>query len=180
MPISSGSISTTCATDRVRPGVAGLRPLVVGVALVAALCVSLGAQASWPEVRWDTLAGFDYQPPDLALAAPMSRKPASGLPAAVQALHGKAVRIRGFILPLDVTPQGVSQFILNGTIDMCYFGAPVALNEWILVTMKGGLRTPMTHLPVMVAGDLEVGAQIEHGQVTSLYRMQADGVMPTK
>jgi hypothetical protein len=141
---------------------------------------SLSAQASWPEVRWDTLAGFAYQPPDLVLAAPMSRKPAAGLPASVKALDGKAVKIRGFILPLDITPDGVSEFILNGTIDMCYFGAPVALNEWILVTMKGGLRTPMTHLPVMVAGDLEVGELIEHGQVTSLYRMRADGVMPTK
>ena len=180
MPISSGSTSTTCAIDGARPRVTHLRPLVVGVVVAAAMWVSLGAQASWPEVRWETLAGFAYQPPDLVLAAPMSRTPATGLPASVKALDGKAVRIRGFILPLDITPDGVSEFILNGTIDMCYFGAPVALNEWILVSMKGGLRTPMTHLPVMVAGDLEVGERIEHGQVTSLYRMRADGVMPTK
>ena len=79
------------------------------------------------------------------------------------------------MLPLDLDQNGVSQFLLNGSFDMCYFGAPVKMNEWVLVTMKGGKKTPFTHLATLVYGTLSVGEEMKNGRVMSLYRMQADG-----
>jgi hypothetical protein len=50
----------------------------------------------------------------------------------------------------------------------------VRINEWILVTMKGGKRAPFTHLATTVKGKLSVGEQIRNGRVGSLYRLEAD------
>jgi hypothetical protein len=57
---------------------------------------------------------------------------------------------------------------------MCYFGAPVRMNEWILVRMKGGKRAKFTHLALNVKGKLEVGEEMKNGRVASLYRLEAD------
>jgi hypothetical protein len=78
------------------------------------------------------------------------------------------------MLPLQLDSSGVSLFILNGSYDMCYLGAPVAMNEWVLVRMKDGRTTPFTHLPLTVSGTLSVGEEVKRGRVVSLYRMDAD------
>jgi hypothetical protein len=95
------------------------------------------------------------------------------VPAAIKALNGKQISIRGFMLPLDLDQTGVGEFMLNGSLDMCYFGAPVRMNEWVLVKMSGTKRTRFTHLPIVVNGQLEVGEQMKNGRVMSLYRMAA-------
>lgn len=137
------------------------------------VCAAAAAWAldGFENVSFATLSNFEYELPD-----PLDRDATPNLnqvPAAIKALNGKQVSIRGFMLPLDLDQTGVGEFMLNGSLDMCYFGAPVRMNEWVLVKMTGTRRTKFTHLPLVVSGKLEVGEQIKNGRVMSLYRMSA-------
>ncbi len=123
-------------------------------------------------VDFNALSNYDYELPDPLDPSP--KQPRHVIPATVQALNGRQVAIEGFMLPLDLSPAGVTQFLLNASIDMGYFGAPVRMNEWILVTMRDGKRASFTHLALIVKGRLEVGEVIKNGRVTSLYRIEAD------
>jgi hypothetical protein len=141
---------------------------VVFALLIGAL---VGAQA-YQRVDFNKLSNYEYELPDPF--DPTPRTLLNTIPPEVKALGGKLVSIEGFMLPLDLNPEGVSQFMLNASIDMCYFGAPVRMNEWILVTMKGGRRAKFTHLALNVKGRLEVGEEMKNGRVASLYRLEAD------
>lgn len=142
---------------------------LVGVIVAAAV---VQAAVAYQPVAFSTLSNFEYELPDPL--DPSSKPPANVIPPAVKALNGKMVALEGFMLPLDLTPAGVSVFMLNASIDMCYFGAPVRMNEWVLVTMKAGTRAKFTHLSTTVKGRLEVGEEMRNGRVTSLYRLVAD------
>jgi len=147
-----------------------MRGTIVAAMLLAA-GLGAGAQGYQP-IDFNLLSNFDYELPDPLDPAP--KTVINVIPANVKALDGKLIAIEGFMLPLDLTSQGVSMFMLNASIDMCYFGAPVRMNEWVLVTMKGGKRAPFTHLATTVKGRFSVGEQIRNGRVGSLYRLEAD------
>lgn len=154
-----------------------LRRLVAVAALVA--IVPAGAQKSvttstgtYELIEFDLLSNFSYEMPDPL--DPGARPPVNLLPKPVISLTGRRVAIVGFMLPIDLTPKGVSQFMLNASLDMCYFGAPVRFNDWIMVTMKNGKRAKFTHLPTKVFGTLDVGEVKKNGRIVSLYRMVAD------
>lgn len=145
------------------------------MALVTSLVVTAslaGWAATYQPITFNLISNYEYELPDPL--EPASRAPQNVIPANVKALHGKMVAIEGFMLPLDLTPEGVSVFMLNASIDMCYFGAPVRMNEWVLVKMKAGKRAKFTHLNTTVKGRFEVGEEMRNGRVTSLYRLEAD------
>jgi hypothetical protein len=154
----------------VRRGLGELgRLLIAGIIVVTSgVAFAQGYQA----IDFNVLSNYDYELPDPL--DPSAKPAANVIPSTVKALDGRQVAIEGFMLPLDLTPAGVTQFLLNASIDMCYFGAPVRMNEWVLVTMKDGKRAAFTHLALTVKGRLEVGEAIRNGRVTSLYRLEAD------
>jgi hypothetical protein len=143
-------------------------PLIVGSLVIATVALA----ATYQPVAFSTLSNYEYELPDPL--DPSSRAPQNVIPASVKSLNGKMVALEGFMLPLDLTPEGVSVFMLNASLDMCYFGAPVRMNEWVLVKMKAGTRAKFTHLATTVKGRFEVGEEMRNGRVTSLYRLVAD------
>ena len=125
----------------------------------------------------DRLSKYDYytplpgEKPDPELLAK------NKIPDEIRNLSGKQVAIAGYMLPIDVDDKGnVSDFAMNGNYDMCYYGAPTSINQWVVVKMSPDQKTRYTHTPVTVYGTLEVGEEIKDGEVVSLYRMQADSV----
>jgi hypothetical protein len=153
--------------------------LATMVAVVASIGIPVGvpahvraADAEYQEINFTVLSGFDYDLPDPL--DPSTKLNLNQVPAKVKGLHGKKVSVRGFMLPLDIQADGVSLFMLNASFDMCYFGAPVRMNEWIMVRMKPGKKATFSHLAFRVSGVLEVGEELKNGRVQSLYRMQAD------
>jgi hypothetical protein len=147
---------------------------IVSLALApAAIAWAADVRPGYHNISFALLSDFDYELPD-PLTSPAASQPLNEIPAEVKALDGRKVAVRGFMLPLDLDQEGVSQFLLNGSFDMCYFGAPVRMNEWILVTMTGGKKTPFTHLATLVHGTIEVGEEVRNGRVMSLYRLKAD------
>jgi hypothetical protein len=148
-----------------------MRNITITLAFAILTGILIGAQA-YQRVAFNSLSNYEYELPDPF--DPTPRTLLNEVPAAIKALNGRLVSIEGFMLPLDLNPDGVSQFMLNASIDMCYFGAPVRMNEWILVKMKGGRRAKFTHLALNVKGRLEVGEEMKNGRVASLYRLEAD------
>jgi hypothetical protein len=127
----------------------------------------------YPQVGFDVLAGFNYgSPPDAK--TPLSVDDV--IPTAVQQLDGQRVGIVGFMLPLDFNGEGVTEFLLNASYDMCYFGAPTLPNQFVVVTMKDDRRTRFVHTPIVVFGTLRVRPEHRDGRVVSLYRLEADGI----
>jgi hypothetical protein len=141
-------------------------------ATATATATTATTAASYQPVSFALLSDFEYEVPDPLDAASNTQK--DQVPAKVKALHGKLIAVRGFMLPLDLDQAGVSEFMLNASFDMCYFGAPVAMNEWILVKMKPGKKAKFSHLAFNVSGRFEVGEDVRNGRVLSLYRLEAD------
>jgi hypothetical protein len=149
-----------------------MRQIYTTIAVVVAAAGIAAAAVTYQTVSFSTISNYEYELPDPL--DPSSKAPQNVIPAAVKALNGKMVALEGFMLPLDLTPDGVSVFMLNASLDMCYFGAPVRMNEWVLVKMKAGKRAKFTHLATIVKGRFEVGEEMRNGRVASLYRLEAD------
>jgi hypothetical protein len=153
------------------------RSRLLALTLACLTAVALAEAQGYRAIEFSTLSNFEYELPDpFDVGAPAKKY---DVPAKVKALDGTLVELEGFMLPLDITPDGVSQFMLNASIDLCYFGAPVRMNEWVLVRMKGGTRAKFTHLATTVRGRFEVGEVMKNGRVTSLYRLEADSAEVT-
>jgi len=137
--------------------------------------------ASHERVSFNLLSGFSYGdlPPMPGLGASMNTPPRSreqAFPPDVLALDGKAVAINGFMLPLDADEAGVGHFLLNANRDLCYFGAPTRVNDFIVVKMRGDKRTVLTHLPIVVFGQISVGEERRGNRLSSIYRLDAEAI----
>lgn len=135
----------------------------------------------YPYVRFSVLAGFDVPPLDIGVFDLSPHAAAAGgelhVPAEVQALDGRDVSVRGFMLPLDAEPDRVTRFILTATLDACHFGQIGQANEWVLVTMARGRHVPFPRFtPVTVFGRLAVHPRLRAGQLAGLYEMTADAI----
>jgi hypothetical protein len=154
--------------------------VALGCGLLILAAVPLAAQrVKYERLNWALLASFDYELPDPldGPSQPMQPRP-EVFPEKVRALNGRHVVAEGFMIPLDVTPSGASMFVLNPNLDVCMFGVPPRLTDWVLVTMPPGQRALVSHLPTTVKGRLWVGEEIRNGRVTSLYRIEAESALP--
>lgn len=127
-------------------------------------------------VDFTVLGGFEYGDVATIVSPGPKRRVTGHLPGYVQALSGTKIAISGFMLPLDFSGEGVTSFLLNANFDMCYFGAPVQPNQFIVVRMKNGKPTRFVHTPVVVFGVLNVREERRDDRVVSLYQMDANGV----
>ena len=121
------------------------------------------------EVPYPDFFGASQKPPD---------PPKDQIPKPILELNGEKVAIQGFMVPLDVSREGIETLVLLRTQVACCFGDVVAMNEWIYVEVDPEKPvTFYTDLPITVYGTLEVGEEIEDGVVLSVYRMKADDVV---
>lgn len=138
-------------------------------------------KATYSFVRFSTLSST--QPADLPLhALPLPQRPRAGegaraIPAEAMRLNGRPVSIRGYMVPLDATPAGVSSFILSSSIDSCHFGLLGGMTDWVHVKIRGNARIPSAGLNALtVFGTFQAGEEVEAGYVKTLYRLTADHV----
>lgn len=155
---------------------------IVGILVVLAFFLSnSGSSGSTPEnlgyetIDINILADFYYDESG-ASSGKAQPSPASEIfPEKVLNLNGRKIALTGFIMPVKIDDQGyVEEFALNGNYDMCFFGAPSRMNQWVHVKMLGGAKAKFSHSPITVMGTLEVGERVENGFVVSLYRLNGD------
>ena len=122
-----------------------------------------------------TLADFEYEvPTDRDIVENESYRN-SQIPEKIMKLDGQKVAITGFMMPVRIDKDGkVEEFALNGNYDMCFYGAPSSLNQWVHVKMNAGAKAKFSHNPTTVSGVLEVGELVQDGEIISLYRLKGD------
>ena len=98
------------------------------------------------------------------------------LPAAIEAIAGQRIRIRGFILP---TPQkrGIRAFVLVRDNQECCFGPGAALYDCILVEMQPGKTAEFSIRPVAVEGTFDIREIIgPDGKHLAIYHLEGESV----
>lgn len=131
-------------------------------------------------VSFATLAGFPYDQYTVeeSLAERGDGTVEDQIPAAIRALSGRKVAVRGFMVPIEFTRNETRSFLLVRNRMVCCFGMLVGLNEWIYVRMKEDRAARwLNDIPVTVYGTLTVGEDIRDGMVLSVYRMEGDDVV---
>lgn len=123
------------------------------------------------------LSNYDYYTPLPNEKIDKKRLAENRIPDKIKELNGQKVVLTGFMMPVNVDKDGnVSEFALNGKYDMCFYGAPSSINQWVYVKMTEGKKIKFNHNPIAVYGILEVGEEFKDGEIVSLYRMTSDKV----
>lgn len=136
--------------------------------------------AKYQAVNFYDLSDYFYHTPDPWETPDPELVKKSKIPDNIKALNGTRIAISGFMMPLNADLEGATEFVLNGSFDMCGFGGPVSINQWAMVKYVGKGKVPYTHLPLMVFGTLEVGEEYKENRLYSLYRLKADAVSTPK
>ena len=93
------------------------------------------------------------------------------IPEAVKRYDGRRAQITGFMLPVKMEGQLVSQFLLMRDQMMCCYGVIPRMNDWVVVhTAKPVRYTP--DVPVAFRGKLSVKAMQEQGFITGIYLLE--------
>jgi hypothetical protein len=101
--------------------------------------------------------------PETALAAVDQQ-----IPAGIKQLDGRNTQISGFMLPVKMEGQLVSEFLLMRDQMMCCYGVTPRMNDWVVVKVAKPVRfTP--DVPVSFRGKFQVKAMQEQGFVTGVY-----------
>ena len=152
------------------------------VVIVAAIFYAVNPSPKKPEnkpeyqqLSFSKLSNFEYFTPNPFEKTDEQKVVNNVIPQEILDLNGKKVGLSGYMLPYEVDDDGnVSEFALNGNYDMCYFGAPVSLNEWVLVKIDENVKVKYTHKIIKIYGVLEVGEENKDGDVVSLYRLNLE------
>lgn len=135
-------------------------------------------KATFPFVRFSTLGSFELPDADgfaheVPARGAAPQRPLA-IPDAVVALHGTPASVRGYMLPIDVTADGVKTFILTSSIDSCHWGMIGFPHEWILVEMAEGKRVPFVKFqPVTVFGQMSIEPTYRGSRLSGLYQIRA-------
>jgi len=107
------------------------------------------------------------------------------IPKEIQALNGKKVAIRGFVIPLaNSEGQTTKEFLFADELVSCLFCAMLGYDQWMVgdtLDPKGfDIKDDQFEEPITIYGTLEVGPKFEDGEFTGIYRFKADGWEPEK
>ncbi len=101
------------------------------------------------------------------------------IPEAIKRFDGKRAQITGFMLPVKMEGQLVSQFLLMRDQMMCCYGVVPRMNDWVVVyTAKPVKYTP--DVPISFRGKLTVKAMQEQGFITGIYLLEEATSAPGK
>ena len=135
------------------------RTLITGLGGTVEGATAEAPDGEWKNAAWPLLKGFEYE-------EGMNR------PAPVQALDGADVKAWGYLVPLEE-----NQYLLVQSLWSCCFGRPPDIHEAIVVRTRTDV-SELENSGVQVYGRFEAGEAYEDGFVTSLYRLDAEHVLP--
>ncbi|RMH63182.1 MAG: DUF3299 domain-containing protein [Bacteroidetes bacterium] len=128
--------------------------------LVMALGLAPGAVLAQQQISWDTLAQVQIVRGEQEQFVPRFEPP-------VQALAGKEVRLKGFMMPLDQAAEQ-QHFILSAApVANCFFCMPGGPES--LIEVLAAETVPFTYDPIEVTGTLEL---LEDDPMGMYYRIR--------
>jgi|GEM_PF-716654 len=94
----------------------------------------------------------------------------------LEQLHGKQVRVPGFIVPLDDFAEEVTEFLLVPYFGACVHVPPPPPNQMVYVTMKGGKKHKIGWWdPVYIEGTLTI-EQFDSAYGAAGFQMEVEKV----
>ena len=95
----------------------------------------------------------------------------------VKALDGQSVSLPGFVVPLEVDSELITEFLLVPYFGACIHVPPPPPNQLVHVTIKGGVPIDSLYDAIVVTGIIKT--QTWSGEIAQVgYTMQAVGVAP--
>ncbi len=117
--------------------------IVMLVAGVTGVTDAAAQRGEAPVADWRLLAGLDYE--------------SGSVSADLQAVDGKRVRVPGYMVPLDDSALGVTEFILVPYYGACIHTPPPPPNQMVYVRMNGNRRVDVNLWdPIWIEGDLNI------------------------
>lgn len=120
-------------------------------------------EGEWVDAAWPILKGFPYEE-------------GMNLPGPVRVLDGKNAKIWGYLIALEE-----NQYLLVQSLWSCCFGRPPEINEAVVVRVPSSMNErvgAMENMGVQVYGRFEASEVYEDDFVTSLYRLDAEHILP--
>ncbi|HWA28269.1 MAG TPA: DUF3299 domain-containing protein [Lacunisphaera sp.] len=158
-------------TSSARPPPAPKRALPVAATRPAPLKSRQSVDGYLP-VSFEDLASFAIADP------PLTQQPTPGamtlVPPDLRELDGRTVSLDGFMLPTRLEKGLVKEFLFLRNQSMCCYGVSPALNEWVIVKMKGGGVEAHQDVPTKLYGKLHVGEIYEGGMLFGIYEIEGD------
>lgn len=155
------------AKDDAQAAVAVTGPAANETKPAAATTIKPAAPAGVQDITFDTIKF------PLEKTEPYDR---SKLTPAIEALHGRNVKLRGYILP-SFQQSGITQFVLVRDNMQCCFGPGAALYDCVVVDMKPGKTTDFTVRPVAVEGTFELrDFKGPDGKYLAIYHLDGEAV----
>jgi hypothetical protein len=97
------------------------------------------------------------------------------VPDDVAKLTGSAVRLRGYMIPMDQA-ENITQFALVPSLFACCFGQPPQIQHTIVCNTPKGKAVGYTPDEILVEGKLKVEEKKDEGYVISLFEMEVGRV----
>ena len=127
----------------------------------------------WLTLSWEKLGSYVYEFPEIDEDTPLKDQ----IPASIKKLDGRKVALAGFMMPVEMEGEEITEFLLVKSQLFCCFGQIPRMNEWIHVKMLPGKSAPfVADVPMTIFGTLEVGEVVEDGIVMSIYRIACEDV----
>ena len=101
---------------------------------------------------------------------------AEQLPPAIKAYDGRTVRIRGYLLPVNLEGNEVREFLIMSNQMGCCYGAQPRFWEFIAAKAVGPAIPNLMDRPLTFEGKLKVADVFENGYWTQLYSMECTAV----
>ncbi len=122
-----------------------LASVAMGLAILVAGATELSAQrgSDTPVADWRLLAGLDYQN--------------GSMTPELQIVDGKTVRVPGYMVPLEDSATGVTEFILVPYYGACIHTPPPPPNQMVYVKMENDRRVDVNLWdPIWIEGELNI------------------------
>lgn len=131
------------------------------------------AAGEFPEVTWDTLAGFSYSPPRLDKDGKCISGKLDSIPAEIKQLDGKPFKVAGYMMIVEMDGDYVKEFLLVRAPYSCCYGTPPQAHEMMSVRMEDGTDpVEPEYRQIQVSGTLSVGEEFTDGFLMGVYRMK--------
>ena len=147
-----------------------IRPMLPESTSVApAMIPQNDLREGYVELSFAKLANYQYVYPDPDDPKALGDQ----IPKSVRDLNKTKVVIQGFMLPVSMKEQRVTEFLLLKDQSACCFGVWPGLNEWIHVILTEGESVEhIADMPITVFGDLLVGEYYEKEVLLGIYRLE--------
>ena len=96
------------------------------------------------------------------------------IPAAIKALDGQNVLIRGFMVPIKDVQGHATEFLIVRDQPTCCYSGMTTITEFVSVKVPNPGVESIMDQPITVQGKLHVGAVLESGYVLGIYRMDGE------